>query len=60
MKNLRPSNLPFNTTALGSWTTSTDRHRYDRAAIKLAGKTGLSLPIAQVIADQNGLGIRRR
>lgn len=60
MTNLRAFELCFNTTPLGSRSTSTAHRRFDRAAIKLARKTGLSLPLAQVITDQNGLGIRRR
>ena len=59
MRNIRSSSLPFNTTPLGSWGTSRVSRRYDRAAIKLAERTGMALPVAQVFADLNGLGRRK-
>jgi hypothetical protein len=59
MKTIRSSNLPFNTTPLGSWAMSHVNRRYDRAVIKLAERTGMSLPVAQVFAEHNGLGRRR-
>ncbi|WP_373085707.1 hypothetical protein [Sneathiella sp.] len=58
-KNIRRSDLPFNSTPLGSWALLHDSKRYDRAAIKLAQRTGLTLPVAQVFADLNSLGRRR-
>jgi hypothetical protein len=59
MRTIRRSILPFNHTPLGGWAEQQHRKRYDRAAIKLAERTGMSLPIAQVFADLNGLGRRR-
>ena len=60
MKTIRSSNLPFNTTPLGSWGSAHDFRRYDRAAVKLAQRAGLTLPVAQTVADLNGLGNRGR
>ena len=57
-KNIRLSDLPFNLTPLGSWALLRDSKRYDRAAKKLAKRTGLSLPVAQVVADLSGFGSR--
>jgi hypothetical protein len=34
--------------------------RYDRAALKLAQRTGTPLPVAQTIAELNGLGMGRK
>lgn len=59
MKKIRGSSRSFNSTPLGSWGVASDQKRYDRAAIKLAERAGMSLPIAQVFADLNGLGRRR-
>ncbi len=59
-KNIRRSDLPFNLTPLGSWGLLHDSKRYDRAAKKLAKRTGMSLPVAQVVADHHGLGNRGR
>jgi len=59
-KNIRRSDFPFNLTPLGSWALLHDNKRYDRAAQKLAKRTGLSLPVAQVVADHHGLGSRGR
>ena len=59
MKTIRSSNLPFKSAPHGSWATSPVNRRYDRAAIKLAERTGMTLPVAQVFADLNGLGNRR-
>jgi hypothetical protein len=58
MGSLSTSNLSFNTTPLGAWSTADNERRYDRATIKLVRKTGLSLPVAQAIESQNGLGNR--
>ena len=60
MRNIRSSHLPFNMTPLGSWATAYELRRYDRAAVKLAHRTGLTLPVAQAVADLNGLGNRGR
>jgi len=58
-KNIRRSDLPFNCTPLGSWAASHNRRRYDRAAIKLAERTGLPLSLAATYAGLNGLGRRK-
>jgi hypothetical protein len=58
-QDIRQSDLPFNCTPLGSWAALHNRKRYDRAAKKLAIRTGMPLPIAQVFAALNGLGDRR-
>lgn len=60
MCKVRQRNLPFNTTPLGSWSQARDRKRYDRAAFKLAAVAGLTLPVAQAVAELNGLGGRER
>lgn len=58
MRNIRVSSLPFNTTPLGSWATAHQLRRYDGAAMKFAQRAGLTLPVAQTLADINGLGSR--
>jgi hypothetical protein len=58
-ENHTPINPLVQPTPLGDWAEQQHRKRYDRAAIKLAERTGMSLPIAQVFADLNGLGRRR-
>ncbi len=60
MKNVRRSNRSFNSTPLGDWGDREYRKRFNRAAIKLAERTGMSLPVAQTIADLNGFGSRGR
>jgi len=60
MRNIRSSNLPFNSTPLGDWASRQYRKHFDRAALKLAKRTGMTLPVAQTVADLNGLGSRRR
>ncbi len=60
MRFIRPSSLPFNTTPLGSWASIQAFKRHDRAVVKLAKRAGISLPVAQTIADLNGLGDRGR
>ncbi len=58
MTKVRRSDRPFNSTPLGDWGDREYRKRFNRAAIKLAQRTGVSLPIAQVFADLHGLGRR--
>ena len=58
MNKIPSTDLPFNTTPLGEWDALHQRKRYDRAAIKLAQRTGVTLPVAQIYADLNGLGRR--
>ena len=58
MNKIRGSSRSFNSTPLGSWGVANDQKRYDRAAIKLAERAGMSLPVAQVYATLNCLGRR--
>jgi hypothetical protein len=41
---------------LGDWASRQHRKRYDRAVLKLAERSGTTLPSAQTVADLNGLG----
>ena len=60
MVKLHHSYQSFNTTPLGSWALQQKSRRYEPAAIKLARRTGTTLPVAQTIAELNGLGMGRK
>ena len=56
MKVIRPSSLPFNTAPLRSWAWEHERKRFDRVAIGLAGREGMTVPVAQTYTGLHGLG----